>query len=107
MVVKTILVWAVSVIVSGKLLHDSVWGGVGVAQPLTPDLPAKVNDLPQDEGVLAERAKDQEDASQQPDLQGRHLTRHWYPGPASYKKVDDDSWHGNYAHHIIIYISDS
>ena len=37
-------------------------------------LPAELDDLPEDEGVLGERPEHQQDAGEQPDLEGGHLT---------------------------------
>ena len=73
-------------VVPGEFLEYSVRGGVGFAQPRSPDFPAEVNDLAEDEGVFPKGSKHQQDAGQQPDLQGSHLAGNWDARPEMKKE---------------------
>ena len=57
----------------------------GRADPLSPKFPRELYDLPQDKSILPKGAKDQQNASQQPDLKGGHLAGNRDTGSGSTK----------------------
>ncbi len=58
--------------------EDDILGGRGQRED---GVPAEEDNLSEDDRILHECEKDQQHASQQPHLQGRHRVRHRYPRP--------------------------